>query len=86
MARSGLRWSLDDLAQQSGVSRRTIARFELGGRVGAQSIDALRRTLEAAGAEFLDNGDAIGVLLNAGPGAFASDGRCRSKKPALRPR
>src|SRR5690349_10464681 len=45
MARSGLRWSLSDLARHSGVSRRTIARFELGGRVSDESLHAVRRTL-----------------------------------------
>jgi len=63
MARSGLRWSLSDLAQQSGVSRRTIARFELGGRVSAESLEALRLTLERAGAKFIENDQAVGVVL-----------------------
>jgi len=63
MARSGLRWSLSDLAQQSGVSRRTIARFELGGRVSAESLEALRLTLERAGAKFIENGQTVGVVL-----------------------
>jgi transcriptional regulator with XRE-family HTH domain len=66
MARSGLRWSLDDLAQESGISRRTIARFELGGRVNDETIDALRRTLETAGAEFIDHHDTVGVVLREG--------------------
>jgi transcriptional regulator with XRE-family HTH domain len=63
MARSGLRWSLTELAQQSGVSRRTIARFEMGGRVSAQSLEALRMTLETAGAQFIESDQAIGVVL-----------------------
>jgi transcriptional regulator with XRE-family HTH domain len=63
MARSGLRWSLSDLAQQSGVSRRTIARFELGGRVSAESLEARRLTLERAGAKFIENDQAVGVVL-----------------------
>ena len=63
MARSGLRWSLSDLAEQSGVSRRTIARFELGGRVSAESREAMRRTLEGAGAKFIEDDQTIGVVL-----------------------
>ena len=63
MARSGLRWTLDDLAARSGRSRRTVARFELGGRVNAETVDALRKALESAGAEFVQGDNAIGVVL-----------------------
>jgi transcriptional regulator with XRE-family HTH domain len=54
---------LTDLAEQSGISRRTIARFELGGRVRAESLEALRRTLEGAGAKFIDDDETVGVVL-----------------------
>lgn len=67
MARSGLRWTLDDLALQSGVSRRTIARFELGGRVTLHTVEALRKTLEAAGVEFIDRDQVIGVVVKHDP-------------------
>jgi transcriptional regulator with XRE-family HTH domain len=63
MARSGLRWTLDDFAHQSGVSRRTIARFELGEKVTPQTVEALRKTLERAGAKFVDEDQIVGVLL-----------------------
>jgi transcriptional regulator with XRE-family HTH domain len=63
MARSGLRWSLNDLARHSGVSRRTIARFELGGRVNPETVLSLRRALEAAGAKFIESDEAVGVVL-----------------------
>jgi transcriptional regulator with XRE-family HTH domain len=63
MARSGLRWSLTDLAKQSGVSRRTIARFELGGRVSPKTLITLRKTLETAGAKFIEDEQAVGVVL-----------------------
>jgi DNA-binding XRE family transcriptional regulator len=63
MARTGLRWSLDELARQSGVSRRTIARFELGGRVSAETLEALRNTFENAGAKFIEADQLVGVVL-----------------------
>jgi transcriptional regulator with XRE-family HTH domain len=71
MARSGLRWSLNELALQSGVSRRTVARFELGGRVSSQTLAALRKALQTAGAEFIDNDELVGVVLK-GPDTHPS--------------
>ena len=49
MARAALRWSIDDLADRSQVGRATIARFETGTAARADTVAALRRTLEAAG-------------------------------------
>ena len=63
MARSGLRWTLHDLAHHSGVSRRTIARFELGGTATTQTVETLRKTLERAGVKFVDEDQIVGVLL-----------------------
>jgi transcriptional regulator with XRE-family HTH domain len=63
MARSGLRWTVNELARQSGISPRTIARFELGGRVAQQTLAAIKTTLEDAGAQFIDGEEAVGVLL-----------------------
>jgi transcriptional regulator with XRE-family HTH domain len=63
MARSALRWSLDDLARQSGISRRTIARFELGGRVTDKTATALLEAFQTAGALFINNDQGIGVML-----------------------
>jgi transcriptional regulator with XRE-family HTH domain len=63
MARAGLRWTLDDLAHHSGVSRRTIARFELGGMVSAHTLAVLRKTFESAGATFIEAHQIIGVFV-----------------------
>jgi transcriptional regulator with XRE-family HTH domain len=63
MARAGLGWSLDDLAAQSGVGRRTIAKFESGGKVLPETIEILRQTLVAHGAEFINGGKSIGVRV-----------------------
>ena len=67
-ARALLAWSQTDLANASGVSEPTIARLEsqdsdtLGGR--ASTSDAIRRALEAAGVQFIEeNGGGPGVRL-----------------------
>ena len=66
-ARALLRWSATDLAAASGVSLSTIRRAELTAdqtsMTGANDT-AIRRVLEAAGVEFIDeNGGGAGVRL-----------------------
>jgi nucleotide sugar dehydrogenase len=66
-ARSLIRWSAEDLARQSALSVATIRRAELmeeqTSMTTANDI-AVRRTLEAAGVEFIDeNGGGPGVRL-----------------------
>ena len=66
-ARSLIRWSAEDLARQSNVSLRTIRRAELADQdtsmTSANEL-AIRRALEAAGVEFIDeNGGGPGVRL-----------------------
>lgn len=63
MARTALDWSLQDLADASGVSRRTIARFESGESVLPLRIQALRHTFEAKGVLFLDNAHLAGGVV-----------------------
>jgi transcriptional regulator with XRE-family HTH domain len=66
-ARSLLRWSAEDLAQQSLLSVATIRRAELAEddtSMTAANDLAVRRALEAAGVEFIDeNGGGPGVRL-----------------------
>jgi transcriptional regulator with XRE-family HTH domain len=62
MARAALRWGVRELAQKAGVTATTVARIERGAEARQSTIDALRRTLEAAGLEFLD-GDRPGVRM-----------------------
>jgi transcriptional regulator with XRE-family HTH domain len=65
MARAFLKWSIADLAEQSGVGISTIQRIE--GEDGFPSarggnIDAVYKTLSAAGITFLpENDEGIGV-------------------------
>ena len=66
-ARALIRWTAEDLSRQSAVSLRTIRRAELAERdtsMTAANDLAIRRALEAAGVEFIDeNGGGLGVRL-----------------------
>ena len=66
-ARALLRWTAADLANQSAVSLRTIRRAELTEDETSMTVandSAVRRALEAAGVEFIDeNGGGPGVRL-----------------------
>jgi hypothetical protein len=61
------RWSAEDLAQQSAIGVTTICRAELADgetSMTAANDMAIRRALEAAGVEFIDeNGGGPGVRL-----------------------
>ena len=66
-ARALIRWSAEDLAQQTALSVATIRRAELTesetSMTAANNL-AVRRALEAAGVEFIeDNGGGPGVRL-----------------------
>jgi transcriptional regulator with XRE-family HTH domain len=63
MARTALDWSLQDLADASGVSRRTIARFEAGESVLPARIQTLRHAFEAQGVLFIDGGQWAGGVV-----------------------
>ena len=66
-ARALLRWSAEDLAQESAIGVTTIRRAELSDSetsMTAANDLAVRRTLEMAGVEFIDeNGGGPGVRL-----------------------
>ena len=60
MARNALRWSVKDLADKSDVSTSTITRAETVDGVPATTranLLALKKTLEAAGIEFIGSPD-----------------------------
>ena len=67
IARAALGWSVADLADQSGVSARTINRIEVegGAKVATKAnLKLIRETLEASGVEFVGGpGDGPGVRL-----------------------
>lgn len=64
MARVGLGLTVRQLAALAQCSNETVGRFELGETLKPRTIADLRRTLEAAGAIFLD-GDEPGVKIRA---------------------
>lgn len=65
-ARAMLGLSQKALASRSGVGERTLVEFEKNqSRPLPRTLDALRRALESAGIEFIDDG-APGVRLIAG--------------------
>lgn len=56
MARAALDWTQRDLAKASGVSWRTITRFEAGEPVLPSRVQKLRLAFETAGLAFIDGG------------------------------
>src|SRR5262249_53763729 len=66
-ARALLRWSAEDLARESALGLNTIKRAELAENKTSLTVAndlAVRRALEAAGVEFIDeNGGGPGVRL-----------------------
>ena len=70
-ARALLRWSADDLARESALGLNTIKRAELAEDKTSLTVAndlAVRRALEAAGVEFIDeNGGGPGVRLRKRP-------------------
>lgn len=63
MARAGLGWTLDDLATESGVNRRTILNFENDGPASASSLAKLREALEREGVVFIERGVHLGGVV-----------------------
>jgi hypothetical protein len=65
--RALIKWTAEDLSRQSAVSLRTIRRAELAERdtsMTAANDLGIRRALEAAGVEFIEeNGGGSGVRL-----------------------
>jgi ribosome-binding protein aMBF1 (putative translation factor) len=58
-ARAMLGWSREDLAEKAGVSAGTVTGFELlGADSKISTLHKLRRALEVAGIEFIDEGAA----------------------------
>ena len=64
MARAALGLGVRQLAAAAKVSIDTVARFERGDELKERTIEALKRALEGAGVEFIDeNGGGPGVRL-----------------------
>jgi transcriptional regulator with XRE-family HTH domain len=63
MARAALAWSLDELAKESGVPRRTIARFEADENVRPDAVAKLAQTFEREGVVFIERGVYVGGVV-----------------------
>jgi transcriptional regulator with XRE-family HTH domain len=64
MARAAVGWGVRDLAAAAKVSIDTVVRFERGDELKDRTVEAIQRTLEAAGVEFIDgNGGGAGVRV-----------------------
>lgn len=63
MARANLKWTLTDLAEATQLGRATLAYFELGQAVSAETASAIRATFEAKRVTFPKGGVAIGLRL-----------------------
>jgi len=63
MARAGLGWNLQVLAERSGVNPNTISRFEGGKDIMSSKLRRLEAVLLQAGVEFIDDAEAIGVRV-----------------------
>ncbi len=62
MARAALKWSLTDLAEASAIGRATVARFELGDSVSAQSIASMAQAFERKRVRFVTSGNLAGAV------------------------
>lgn len=77
-ARGLIDWSQERLAGEAGISTSTVRDFERGRRTPREeNLDAMRRTLEDAGVEFLASGQTIdggpGVRLRVDPRPAGSE-------------
>lgn len=63
MALAALRWTLDDFAMHSGVPRITVARYQSGKQIAAESIEAMKSALENADVEFGKKSSRISVSV-----------------------
>jgi hypothetical protein len=82
-ARALIRWSAEDLARESLLSIATVRRAELTERetsLTAANDSAVRRALESAGVEFIDeNGGGPGVRLREGSTSREPTSRSRDR-------
>jgi len=54
--RGAINWKAQDLAEASGLSRRTVEDFERGKAIKESSVERIAQALEAAGVRFTDEG------------------------------
>jgi transcriptional regulator with XRE-family HTH domain len=64
MARAAIGWGVRELGEKAGVAANTVTRIENGADAKQSTMDKLKRALEAAGVEFIEeNGGGPGARL-----------------------
>ncbi len=63
MGRAALEWNAKRLADEAGLGTATVARFELGETVAADTIVKLQSAMEAAGVQFSRKGTFLVVAV-----------------------
>lgn len=63
MARAAIGWRAADLAEAAGVHRITVARFEGGKAIDAESLAAMQKALEERGAQFSRRSGRVAVAV-----------------------
>ena len=63
MARAALDWSQRDLAKASGVSARTVIRYEAGESILSPQVQRLRKSFEENGIVFIEYGAMAGGVV-----------------------
>jgi transcriptional regulator with XRE-family HTH domain len=61
MARAALGWSIGRLSKEAGIGERTAAKFEAGGNVEPETLEAMRSALVRHGIGFTNGGKRAGV-------------------------
>ncbi|HZF96084.1 MAG TPA: helix-turn-helix transcriptional regulator [Allosphingosinicella sp.] len=72
MARAALDWTQHDLAKASGVSWRTITRFEAGESVLPARVQKLQQAFQVEGVQFVEDGPLRGGVVPPRDAASAS--------------
>ncbi len=75
--KAGLGWSLDDLADASGISRRTVTKFEGGGKVLPETVETFRSAFVKEGLSSSTAASALAFPCCAGNRSMTS----RSENP-----
>ncbi len=63
MARAGIGWRAQDLADAAGVGYATVARFEAGAAIAPDTLAKLVAALEGGGAAFTAGKGRVGVSV-----------------------
>ncbi|WP_440658713.1 helix-turn-helix domain-containing protein [Ensifer adhaerens] len=63
LARVAMGWGIRDLAAAAGVSSQIVSRLERGEQLRTRTLDRMRQVFEAAGIDFICDGDGFGIMI-----------------------